>query len=37
MATEEKQLDDFGLLQMAVEFRSTPRLAPGRLNEPGHP
>ena len=37
MANEEKQLDDFGLLQMAVEFRSTTRLAPQPPHEPGHP
>jgi hypothetical protein len=37
LATNEKQLDDFGLLQMAVEFRSTTRLAPQPPHEPGHP
>ena len=37
MATEEKQLDDLGVLQMAVEFRSTPRLVPQPPHEPGHP
>lgn len=37
MATNEKQLDDFGLLQMAVEFPAAPRLAPQPPHEPGHP
>jgi hypothetical protein len=32
MAANEKQLDDFGLLQMAVEFRS----APNRVPQPPH-
>jgi hypothetical protein len=34
---DEKQLDDFGLLQLAVEFRSTTRLVPQIPHEPGHP
>ena len=37
MANDEKQLDDFGLLQLAVEFRSTTRLVPQTPHEPGHP
>jgi hypothetical protein len=37
MSTDDKQLDDFGLLQLAVEFRSAPRLAPQPPHEPGHP
>ena len=37
MATNEKQLDDFGLLQMAVEFPAAPRVAPQPPHEPGHP
>jgi hypothetical protein len=37
MATDEKQLDDFGVLQMAVEFRSASVHAPEPPHEPGHP
>ena len=37
MATNEKQLDDFGVLQMAVEFRSASRRVPQPPHEPGHP
>jgi hypothetical protein len=37
IANDEKQLDDFGLLQLAVEYRSTTRLVPQTPHEPGHP
>ena len=37
MATNEKQLDDFGVLQMAVEFRSAPSRVLQPPHEPGHP
>jgi hypothetical protein len=37
MATDEKQLDDFGVLQMAVEFRATAIRAAQPPHEPGHP
>ncbi len=37
MAAEEKQLDDFGVLQMAVEFRSVSRSAAQPPHDPGHP
>ncbi len=34
MATKEKELDDFGVLQMAVEFRSAPNRVPQPPHEP---
>ena len=37
MATDEKQLDDFGVLQMAVEFRSASIRVLEPPHEPGHP
>jgi hypothetical protein len=37
MATKDKELDDFGLLQMAIEFRSTPSRVLEPLREPGPP
>jgi hypothetical protein len=37
MATDEKQLDDFGVLQMAVEFRSPSIRVLEPPHEPGHP
>ena len=37
MAAEEKQLDDFGVLQMAVEVRSVSRSAAQPPHDPGHP
>ena len=36
-ATDEKQLDDFGVLQMAVEFRSASIRVLEPPQEPGHP
>ena len=37
MATDEKQLDDFGVLQMAVEFRSASIRVLEPPHQPGHP
>jgi hypothetical protein len=37
MGTTSKQLDDFGVLQMALEFRSTPNRALEPPHEPGPP
>jgi len=37
MATKEKELDDLGVLQMAIEFRSTPNRVQEPPHEPGPP
>jgi hypothetical protein len=37
MATKEKELDDLGILQMAIEFRLKPHSAPEPPREQGPP